>query len=169
MSEWRGLVSFFLFSFFFSLSLSFFLTSRSAVGWWDVWDGGVCGEGEEEEVGRYVGMYVCVCTYDGFPVFFFFFFFLLSFLFTLFLSLSYSLSRRSRRLQKRGWIGGWAGWTGVTARGVKPFRLSRGTFDLDLPGVVGTVSESFFVNGTVNPTCSLIGESNQGGGRGRQK
>lgn len=27
---------------------------------------------------------------------------------------------------------------GVTARGVKPFRLSRGTFDLDLPGVAGT-------------------------------
>lgn len=64
MSEWRGLVSFFFL--FLSFSLSFFLTSRSAVGWWDVgW------RGVERKGRRYVGMYVCVCMYVRWlPVFF---------------------------------------------------------------------------------------------------
>lgn len=94
-------------------------------------DGGMEGCGEEKEEG---GMYVEYVRW--LPVFF--------------SSLSFSPSGKERldwRLGSR---------TGVIARGVKPFRLSRGTFDLDLPGVVGTDSKSFFVNGTVNPTCSPI-------------
>lgn len=60
----------------------------------------------------------------------------------MYVRLSFFSLRRSHRLEKRGWIGGWAGRTGVTARGVKPFRLSRGTFDLDLPGGLGRVRTS---------------------------
>lgn len=45
---------------------------------------------------------------------------------------SFAASVVSSGIERLDWRLG--GRTGVTARGVKPFRLWRGTFDLDLPG-----------------------------------